>query len=360
MNNKYITNKKFILYSVVFCLCFLLINLLVVYRVDPFFKYRVTDKKYILNPIYNNYGIAKNQVYDCAVIGSSMVQNYDLDILRDKYNFSPIKLANGAMSVEEMIEVYGWTKDKEPSNYIINFDLIQFNEVDPYSKYPKYISSNKMLDKLKYFYSYESAVRYTTTDIFTSLLMTKYSYDDFPEKIKERLSLDDIGSFRYTTDYNKEGEIKSMYKGRVNLSQPFLVDVVERSTRQADKVIDVLDFSNNLDKNYSIVFPPYSVLYWLITQDDKYFDELMIVFQHICNRLSSYPNVRVLCFYNLDSITNLNRYSDVTHFDGLTSDVILKNLDNDDYLVTQYNIQDFINNLKTKIEEYRLNNRDWL
>lgn len=48
------------------------------------------------------------------------------------------------------------------------------------------------------------------------------------------------------------------------------------------------------DKNYIIVFPPFSALYRYLAQQDAYYENYINFIHHMANTMGEYKNVRLL------------------------------------------------------------------
>lgn len=88
-------------------LLMVLISLLctVTYIVDPYFQYRVKDNSYMLNGWYVGPGLIKNYDYDTLIIGSSMTQNFDMDVFRENLGNSPLHIGLGGINWTEINEL---------------------------------------------------------------------------------------------------------------------------------------------------------------------------------------------------------------------------------------------------------------
>ena len=353
-------SKRFVIGFLVGVFSFLLLIGTTAYLIDPFFQYRVKDHQYLLNPIYVNPGLAKNLDYNTVIIGSSMVQNYDLSILRQDPSIKPIKLASGAMTIREMKLLYSLIDLKKTNTVIFNFDMIQFNEWLPASRYPSYLYDQNILDKLQYLFAYESTVRFGLADALLTPYMKSHSAEERSQKINIKTSVDDIGSFVHESIYEDEARIKQMYREGRTVSNPSLYQINSRIKENIDILLATLHLEGNKDKQYIFVLPPYSALYWHITKRDGYFYHLTNNIKHLCRMTDKYKNVRIQFFYNLDQITDLNKYSDVTHYDPSISNYILKNLFNDEYRITKENMEQKIKEFDSKIIQYREDNKDWI
>ena len=352
-------SKRFAFVFAVTTVSLLALIALFIYIVDPFFQYRVRDKQYILNPIYNNPGLAKNYDYNTAVIGSSMVQNYDLDILKRDGKTKPVKLASGAMTISEMIFLYSQTH-KETETYIVSLDMVQFNEWMAPFRYPQYLFSGKFLDKVRYHFAYESVVRYGLTDVVLSPYIALTDEEDLAPKLKKRYSVENIGNFSLDAVYNNADRIKRMYRNGQTVSQPQQHEMSERMVGNINSMLDKMEIAKNTDKDYIFVLPPYSALYWHITKEGEYYDHMNYGLRYLCEKTATYPNVHIQFFYTLDQVTDLQRYSDVTHFDPETSNYILENIRNKEYTITSENIDIWLNELDSIVTQYEKDNADWL
>ncbi|MDR1501699.1 MAG: hypothetical protein LBT43_04515, partial [Prevotella sp.] len=78
-SGKKYTSKSFLTAFAISAVLVLFIIGLTCYIVDPFLQFRVNPKsRYILNPRFVNGGLAKNYEYNTALIGSSMVQSFNI------------------------------------------------------------------------------------------------------------------------------------------------------------------------------------------------------------------------------------------------------------------------------------------
>lgn len=354
-------SKKFL---AVFTACTLFLLALIgisIYLIDPFFQYRTKDNSYLLNPIYINPGLTKNYDYNTVIIGSSMVQNYDLSLLKQIIpNVKPVKLGSGAMTITEIKELYAHLNIDSVQTFIINIDIIQFNEWLQKSKYPSYLFSENILDKLRYHYAYESVVRYAFADVILGGYLHLVGKEDIPEKLKYRTSIHDIGNFKLDAVYNDPELVKQFYKDRSNLTYPNMAEIKERIENTITELIEDLEINKHPDKQYIFVLPPYSVLYWIITQIDEYYEPMMNGVETLCKVTEKYPNVQIQCFYTIPDVTNMNAYSDVTHFSPDISNFILNNLYNDTYTIDIRNMDNKINQLDSIIIHFKEQNKDWL
>jgi len=101
---KQMSFKKWTVSAIAALLALVLLLMGLMYALDPFFQFRVRDNSYMLNPRYVNPGLIKNHDYDSILIGSSMAQNFDMDIFRQELGGKPLKIAIGGLTALETAE----------------------------------------------------------------------------------------------------------------------------------------------------------------------------------------------------------------------------------------------------------------
>lgn len=325
------------------------------YTVDPFFQFRVKDKAYLLNPRFVNQGLIKNSDYNTVIIGSSMVQNFDLSILRQDPNVKPLKIASGGLNTTDMVLLYSLVDKKKVNKFIINIDLTQFNVVNAWSKYPDYIFKDDIISKLKYLYGYETNMRYIPVDI---ALAAYYYQKEIPENMLSKMSVDDIGSFGNTTEFSADAVKNSFLSGRNVAAQDF-VGMEQRLRSELDKFIISLSMDSYPDSEFTFILPPYSSLYWSFVGSFGYYQQLFDFVPYLVSQLEKYPNVKVVCFYDIDEISDINNYSDMTHFCPRISNKIVENLNNPAYYLTPSNVEQRLIKTDSLTRVFVQNNKDW-
>lgn len=343
------------------CLILLLAGIgLMTYIIDPFFQYRVKDNQYILNPIYTNPGLAKNYDYNTIIIGSSMAQNFDLSMLRKDSITKPVKLTSGAMTNLELELMYSLSNKEKTNTYIFSIDIVQFNEWRAELKYPSYLYEGRLLDKLQYLYAYESVVRYGLADMILAPYMHYTKEEDRPTKLKYKTNIDKIGDFSYYSIYDNPENIKRLYREGRTVSLPYIYQFSLRTKTNIRNFIEMLEPDKNSEKQYIFILPPYSAVYWHITKKDKYFYSIINCIKYLCRETAHNKNIRIQFYYDINEITDLSRYSDVTHFDPQISNFMLENIYNDEYRITKENMNQKLKDLDARIIQFREENKDWL
>lgn len=356
--NKY-SSKKYIVTTGIVTIIILICIGYISYTVDPFLQFRVNaDKHYFLNPRLVNGGLAKNADYNTVALGSSMVQNYNISILRaHDASCNPVKLSTGGMNYMEMEYLYSFIKKDQVSSFIINLDIPQFNLPFEEIRYPKYLYDDGILNKLEYLYGYETCIRFTPIDIGLSIYL-KDKTDISPE-YRMKTNIDEIGNNSLDNIYNGE-YVKQLYLNGTGVSFQVQEGMTERMQSRLDSLLSRLEVSKYKSATYTFVLPPYSALYWYHTKKAGYYSQFIDFIHYLEKSIQKYDNARIMFFFDSDEITDLNYYSDISHFSPALSDKILNNIHNEEYLLSSDNINYKIQRLDSLVNSYIEENKDWL
>lgn len=176
--------------------------------VDPLMHYRRNDKlTYLYSNRFSAAGMIRNLDYDTVIIGSSMVQNYDLPYMRKKLGCEPIKLSLGAITPEETLMLYDRAQEAgKASLFIINIDLNRFDvksDLRPsYGRFPEYLFNDSYLDDFKYLLGYENLTRFLPASVFMSLMKTAGMA--IPGSLAEHADPDRVGEWYKERTFSAE------------------------------------------------------------------------------------------------------------------------------------------------------------
>ena len=77
------------------------------------------------------------------------------------------------------------------------------------------------------------------------------------------------------------------------------------------------------EKEYQIIFPPYSALYWVQAAEEGTFDAELRFKRYIVQYFSDWDNVRMIDMQEIPEITDLDHYMDLVHFDPEIQEMIV-------------------------------------
>jgi hypothetical protein len=355
-------SKKFIILFAVITVIILGCVMTVNYIVDPFFQYRVKDNSYILNPQFSDAGLIKNYDYNSIILGSSMVQNYDLDLLKKDSDLQPLKLTLGGLNIKEAMAIDALIDKNKINTYIINIDISSFAKdiQEEKNRFPSYLFGDSPLDQIQYLLAYETTVRYTPVDIGVNMYLKNKDKNEISRTIKNKISIDKIGNFGDLAIYNNVEKVKNEYLYGYAVSMVETENLDARLKENLDTFFSSIDIENNPTIDYIFVLPPYSALYWFHTKLKGYYSNYTDFIYTFIEETGKYNNVKIVCFYDLDEITDLNNYSDLTHFNPAISDKIVNNLFTPDYILDLNNIDQRLNKLDSLTNTFTEENKEWL
>lgn len=353
------SSRKFIVaVTITSLLCLLCIGL-ISFLVDPFFQFRAKpDTRYFLSPRLATGGLAKNYDYNTVVLGSSMTQNFNLNILRELYpDAKPVRLSTGGMDNLELEYVYQLIKKDKVNRFIINLDIPQFNVVFEEIRYPTYLYEDGILNKLKYLYSYETFVRFAPIDIGLTLYLKDKSY--ISPKYDMKTNIDNIGNNSLENEYGAEF-VKNLYLSNRTVSPQHLENMQSRMEKRLDTLFAHLSPEKYPNAEFIFILPSYSALYWYHSRNSGYYTQFLNFTRHIYDRVAKYSNASIVFFFDIEEITDLNNYADITHFNPAVSDKILQNIANPEYKLNRANIDYKLNRLDSLVNKFAEQNKDWL
>lgn len=353
--------KRFLVVVAASTLFILLVIGLASYIIDPFFQFRVKDNNhYFLNPWLVNGGLAKNYDYNTVILGSSMVQNYDLSILRKKdSSVRPIKLSSGGMNNEEMKYLYSFVKKDSIKSIIINIDVPQLNLGFEEVRFPRFLYDNTLKNKMEYLYGYETCIRFIPIDVALSLYLKDKDVQEISPTYRMKTDIDQIGNNSHQNIYSAD-YVKGMYLEGRTVSVQNLEGMSERMRHKLDTLMSSLDLDRYKNVEYTFVLSPYSALYWYHTQKGGYYNQFLEFIYYLNESVEKHNNAKLMFFFDLDEIINLDFYTDVSHFSPALSNKVLDNVYNPEYELNTSNIDSKIQRLDSLVNIFTEKNKDWL
>lgn len=357
-NTKY-SSTKFLISLAVSSIIILTLIGITTYAVDPFFKYRIDPKEgHLLNTRFVNPGLAKHYDYNMVLLGSSMVQTFDMSLFKTSPAVKPLRLATGAANYDEMKLIYSLINKEKVNSMVINLDLAAFNLSNPVIKYPTYTYKDDLINEFGYLYSYEACIRYVPVDIGLNIFYKLQT--DIPEAIREKTDINTIGDFRNEYNfYNQVSYIRHLYESGSGVTPQVNEGMTDRMIARFEQLLVDFDINNNKHIKYTFILPPYPIAYWGYTDKKKYYQNFQEIVRYMTLRLSEYDNVLLVCFYDIDNVMRLDRYADLSHFDPITSDFIVNNLNTVKYKLTPDNVDIRLQRLDSMVSVFNIEYAEW-
>lgn len=292
----------------------------VAYILDPQNVYRQNTKgvRYF-SPVYSTPSAIRTADYDCVIIGSSMVQNFDASQIASQLGCTPLKLALGALEPGELLWLYNNAQEQgKAKKYIVNIDLHRFaskDSVEPdCGRFPEYMYIPGGLSQFKYLLGYETWFRFiplqlclTAVDIFNIPL---------PESFKNSFeNATDINKSGYWNELNPPGEdaLINDYNSGTVVFKDSEADVYSKNAlTNMDGFLRQLSDKLDPDEEMTIYLPPYSSLYWA-SKSSNQFEIIFTLREKIAAWAAEYENIH-LCDLQAESyVESLDLYMDGSH-----------------------------------------------
>lgn len=346
--------KRWIIAFFAFVLAVVLFLSAAAYVIDPFLQFRAKDDTYLLRGWFVDSGLVRNYDYDTLIIGSSMVQNFDMDLWRKKLGGKPLHIGMGAISAVEIGELMNIAYDSgKADKFFICVDQYLFSSDASVSHFPEYLLRNDILSRLRYMLSYEVWFRYIPVDIaFMALDLMGVA---LPEKYAEKKSIDRLGDWRL--DFppgtaGREAVLRYYQKGQFSVSAVDTENLDQRMKERIDRFLDSFSYERG---EHVFFFPPYSSLFWCGAQSDGYFNAYMQVKRYFAEQAMR-RGAAVYDFQGADCTVDLDNYRDATHFMPVVSDWIIDCFARGDYLMTRENISSLLDMVAENTDRFRTAN----
>lgn len=314
--------------------------------VDPFQQYHLASQYpprfYFLHHRYINPGLAKNQVYDTVVSGSSITENTRNDFVARVCGGSAVNLSMPAMSAAEQRLMLETAFAQRRLRRIIA--VLDFNEFvggvderqDVAGPLPRYLYDRSPFNDLPYLLS-------------SDVLLKSW-----------RIVTGDT-SERFTTDPNAPwfwGNVKHFAREEVlrGLDLAHLNARYQQPQRTSEGMRASFDhnllplFRAHAETEFDVVWPPYSILVWV---DFAQRDQLQVTLgfkRYVFETTHELPNVRIIDLQSEEAITHdLDRYTDLYHFDPAVNEWLIESACNGRNRVDDRTIGEFERQLREQI-----------
>lgn len=327
-----------------------------VVAMDPyqFFK---SDSVFIEQERFQIPGLARNQVFDTAVIGTSMIENFVDSEVSDTLSVDAIKLPLNASYVTEqgmIIDMAVSNNDLKNIIWNIDYRCIDIDYGEFYEKeieFPKYMydeliyndwryvinHSNLFLSMKKLLYEDKKSDRFNEFKTDLDSLNSWYSWQGFGEKL-------------LIEDYSK------MKSGEKDLNDNLKL---ESNRAEIKKVIDkeiVERIANYDDIHFSLTFPPKSILWFRLLDEKGILDDKEFAQLYLLEKVNDLENVDVYNFQNAYDITeNFEIYHDLNHYNKSGNDYMLKSIKDKNHITDKVNYKSEMKDLKSHIYSPKVN-----
>lgn len=316
------------------------------YMLDPMLQYgteRGILTSYEYAEMYSNPGIAKNYKYDSIMVGTSMIENTDVDLCDQLWNVDMVRLpysGGTSFNMKTILDV-AFNHNPDIRNVYWELDEFQLFGVSDQPRYPlpTYLYDDNKFNDLKYLLNLDIFYHYTLKNVINSLR-------------GQNLDLERRG-ITLTGDFSKAAVMAS-YSRKEQRDE--VIDFQQSSMKsKVDKNLD--NICPLIEKNPTIKFsffmPPFSVLYWDQELRNGSFEGTMDGVEYALEKLLSYENVRIYFYHDAeDIIQDLDNYKDFSHYGNWVNDQVTQWMAEEKGIITEDNYKSVIGNFKEFIYNY--------
>lgn len=313
MTKKKFTSRQWLKWIAVCMAIVLGFMAVLMFVVDPYFQFRIRDNTYLLNPKYVNGGLIKNYDYDTLIIGSSMTQNFDMDLFRQQMGVKPLHISLDGMCASEMTELMQYADNVgKAETYYACIDIWSLMAENANNDNISYLMSDSLWAKAQYLLSHEAW--FYSLPVDTALLLLKTLGVDLPASVQCKTSIDDLGNWERLFVFGEESVLSNYVSGHYAVSEVDSKHALEIARENIDQLISAVD---TISGSVAFFFPPYSGLFWHSKAEEL--DIMLAVKRYFVETATNHGYV-VHDFQAQPFIADLNNYRDITHYSGEIND----------------------------------------
>ncbi len=295
-------------------LCLLILALffaviIFVWLLDPFYQYHEPFfglKKVLYDRDNQVPGTIRSFEYDAVLLGSSVAENFDSSCIDNAYDCETLKIIRSSGSVADLLYYLEQAHEEQELKRVVwcldLFALMAPLEVTLYGEdIPRYLHTENVLDDIPYIFNKEV--------IFKKIpMMLAYSFMDI-----------NTGGHAYDWSADKTFDAA---KAMAAYAKPADDSIVEPGDFSSDVDIIaeniqavVLEIQTHPETEYTIMFPPYSMLWWDCGYVNGDSEKYLYVLEQVLPTLLECENATVHFFMaERDIVCNLDNYMDMIHY----------------------------------------------
>lgn len=344
---KILTAKKWLISFFVIFLAAAFVLTSIAYLVDPFYQFRYEENHYFNNTAkFPGPGLVKNYDYDCLILGSSMTQNFDMELFRRELGVHPLHIGIGGMGIDELLAYIALSEATgKCDSYYIGIDQYMLADAQSF-KTPQYLFRDDAVSMLRYLMSYEVWFRYLPLD--AALTVANMLNLPLPEKFPQSSDIDLLANWENDFSYGEAAVIQNYLRNEYGVSTVELDGLYQRMTEWTDRLFESLPGEKI---RYHFFFPPYSVLFWCDAMQDGYFEIYQDAKRYFFEKAQSY-GIEVYDFQSADFVFDLENYKDITHYRAEINDWMTACFANGSCRLDEETLNANISTLRTAVEEF--------
>lgn len=345
-----ITYKRWVFSTILLTVFVLLLTASVTIYKDPFFHYHAPLSGYTYpqeeyptnNERYLNDGITRHFSYDSIITGTSMTENFKTSEADSLFDADFIKVPFAGAKYKEISDNLkrAYNAGKEIRYIIWGLDYGNLFEdkdakVENFT-YPSYLYNDNPFDDINYVLNKSvllgETMRVVKSDTGSGSSIDFDTYVNWTNYYK-----DQFGAKYVLATYRLKETPTPSRSLTLEEKQTLLDNLHQNITGLADE---------HPETTFYLFFPPYSICYWDILNNDGGLDLHLEAEEIAIEELLQHPNIKLYSFCdNYELVCNLEHYKDYSHYGEQINSEILKWMKNKEHLLTQENYQAYLKNV---------------
>lgn len=274
---------------------------------DPLLRYGAESGPltfYEYDEMYSNPGIARQYAYDTVLVGTSMIENTNVDEFDELMDCEAVRLpysGGSSFNVKTILDIcFSSGNEIDAVYWELNVFPLYADPAMPRYPLPEYLYRDDGGADLSYLLNLDILYNYALKDAIWTL----------------RGQVQPAAQ-RGTTlfgDYGREFALAYYDRPEIGETSEYEAYALERTRANLEINIKPL-IEAHPDTEFIFYFAPFSVLFWDQEIRNGSFDEDLAAMELAIGELLAYDNVTVFFFYNeTDITTDLDNYKDPLHY----------------------------------------------
>ena len=300
--------------------------------IDPFFHYHkpiegfpyVVDDQVDMNP-----GLARHMDYDGVLLGSSMTVNFTASSFERDLGLKVQKLSYNGAYPKDQANIMEQVFEANPSveRVFLGIDELNYSADVNETKYPvtDYLYDNNSFNDVKYLLNKDVMLDYVLKPLVDRSDATDW---------------DMIYPMWWKPEHYNLANVRLYYTPAEEITDTTpLEEYIAGIEKNLD--VNIIPFiEEHPDTEFTIFYPPYSILYWYDAKRTGDVDIIVGKLKYMTERLLAYDNVEVYLFCgDEDIITNFDNYADYTHYSTAVCDYMVSSFETGEHRIVFSNYE---------------------
>ena len=317
----------------------------IMYVLDPLLQYGQESAPltyYSYAEMYSNPGIAQHYTYDTVLVGTSMIENTDVDEFDELMGTKAVRLpysGGTALNMKTILDVCFSSGNDIDAVYWELDEFQLFSNADE-TRYPlpEYLYRNDTKEDLSYLLNLDIFYHYAVKDIIGTLRGQIQNAERRGEELHG-----DFGKESVLKGYSRPAQSDSVRDNSVIINK-----VKANLNQNIEPLIEA-----NPDTEFVFYFVPFSILYWDQEVREGKFDSTMSAVEYALGELLTHENVKIYFYHNEEKIiTDLDNYKDYSQYGKWINSYLTQAMASDQNRLTVDNYRQVLDDMRQFVNSY--------